>query len=136
MADGGRHAVHGEPRQPQLTGPPRALLRVPAHGGRPVRPRHSPPVALAVACRGVLQAVQEGVFPVKRFNESKRKVIKRVVKIRSSDRAIADAEWGLALSEAGVRIWRLGHLSEGTMHLSWRSVIGHALIHRAGVRLV
>ena len=62
------------------------------------------------------------------------KVIKRVVKIKSSDRAIADAQWIVAMDETGVRIKRFGSHGEGSMHLSWRSVIGHALIHRAGYR--
>lgn len=59
------------------------------------------------------------------------KVIKRVVKIRSSDRAISDAEWILAISEHGIRIRRLGDRQDGSFGVSWRSVIGHALIHRA-----
>lgn len=60
------------------------------------------------------------------------KVIKRVVKIRASDRAIADAEWIIAISEGGIRIRRLGDRAEGSFGCTWRSVIGHALIHRAG----
>jgi hypothetical protein len=62
------------------------------------------------------------------------KVIKRVVKIRSSDKAIADAEWIVALDGAGVRIKRFGAHGEGTMFLTWRSIVGHCLIHKAGYR--
>jgi hypothetical protein len=67
---------------------------------------------------------------VKNFRPGK--VIKRAVKIRSSDRSIADALWVLSISEAGVRVKRHGEHAEGSMSLSWRSIISHALIHRAG----
>lgn len=58
------------------------------------------------------------------------KVIRRTVIIKSSDLAIADAEWVLAFGLDGVRIRRRGAAKESAMHLSWRSVIGHALIHK------
>lgn len=57
------------------------------------------------------------------------KILRRTVKIKSSDRTLADAEWVLTLGAAGVSIKRLGAHGAG-MRLSWRSVIGHALIHR------
>lgn len=61
------------------------------------------------------------------------KVIRRSITIRSCDRALADAEWVLALDQGGVRIRRLGEHKSAQMYLTWRSVIGHALIHK-GVR--
>lgn len=66
------------------------------------------------------------------FTPGKR--IVRTTKIKSCDRAISDAVWVLSLSEGGVRMKRHGEHAEGTMSLSWRSVISHALIHRAGWR--
>jgi len=67
---------------------------------------------------------------VKNFTPGK--ALRRIVKIRSSDRSIADAEWILSISESGVRIRRKGDRLEGAFAVSWRSIIGHALIHRAG----
>lgn len=66
---------------------------------------------------------------MKAFPENK--VLRRVIKIKSSDRAIADAQWVLELGVFGVRIHRLNHRSE-QWSLSWRSVISHALVHGAG----
>lgn len=62
------------------------------------------------------------------------KIVRRVIKIRSSDRAIADAEWVLSFGEKGLGIRRAGARTSETFHLSWRSVIGHAVIHRAGLK--
>jgi hypothetical protein len=59
------------------------------------------------------------------------KVIRRTIKIRSSDRAISDAEWVLSMSEGGLRFRRLGERKDEERHLSWRSIIGHGLIHSA-----
>lgn len=56
------------------------------------------------------------------------KKISRVVKIRSSDRALRDAEFVLTFSENGLDIRRSGAREE--IHLSWRSVVSHALIHK------
>lgn len=61
------------------------------------------------------------------------KVIRRTVRIRASDRALPDVDWVLALDGQGVRIRRLGESKHAQMYLTWRSVIGHALIHK-GVR--
>lgn len=57
------------------------------------------------------------------------KVIRRTVKIKASDRALPDTEWVLSLDGQGVRIRRLGTSKHDNVYLSWRSVIGHALIH-------
>lgn len=65
---------------------------------------------------------------MKKFTPGKR--VSRTVKIRSCDRALRDAEWVLCFSENGLSIRRLGERAESAMNLSWRSVIGHALIHR------
>jgi hypothetical protein len=62
------------------------------------------------------------------------KCVKRLIKIKSSDRAISDADWVLTISGSGVTMKRFGDHAEGTMSLSWRSIISHALIHRAGWR--
>jgi hypothetical protein len=60
------------------------------------------------------------------------KCVKRLIKIKSSDRAISDAEWVLTISASGVTMKRFGEHSHGQTHLSWRSIIGHSLIHNAG----
>lgn len=62
------------------------------------------------------------------------KTIERVVKIRSCDRALADKVWVLSLGPSGIRIRRHGEPAETAMHLSWRSVISHALIHLGDVK--
>lgn len=56
------------------------------------------------------------------------KVLRRAVTFKSSDRAIPDAEWIVSLTGAGVRAHRRGRRGE-SWFLSWRSVLGHALIH-------
>lgn len=56
------------------------------------------------------------------------KRLKRQVTIRGSDPAIGNADWVLTLDGQGVRFHRLGHRSE-SWGLSWRSVIGVALVH-------
>jgi hypothetical protein len=61
---------------------------------------------------------------------SPTKVIRRAIKIKSSDRAIADADWAIEISISGVRVHRLGHRSE-RWGCSWRSVISHLLVHNA-----
>jgi len=58
------------------------------------------------------------------------KVLRRSIVIKSSDRAIADSEWVLSLGLEGVRIRRLNSPKHTALHLSWRSIIGHALIHK------
>ena len=65
---------------------------------------------------------------MKRFT----KILKRVVIIRSVDPALSHAPWYLEVGPRGVSIRRKGEHS--TFHLSWRSIIGHALIHSAGAR--
>lgn len=62
------------------------------------------------------------------------KEIERQIKIRSSDRAISDCEWVLTMGESGVHMRRLGEREEEAHFLSWRSIIGHALIHSAKER--
>jgi hypothetical protein len=62
------------------------------------------------------------------------KTIERVVKIRSSDRAISDAEFILSIGPSGIRIRRRCEPIETAMMLSWRSVISHALIHLGDVK--
>ena len=57
------------------------------------------------------------------------KVIRRAVTIKSSDRALPNSVWVLTISATGVNIHKLGHKSK-SYRLSWRSIIGHALIHR------
>jgi hypothetical protein len=64
----------------------------------------------------------------------KRKCIRRLIKIKSSDRALPDTEWILTFTENGLRVRRLGEHKEHEMAISWRSVIGHVLIHR-GVKV-
>lgn len=63
------------------------------------------------------------------------KLFKRIVKIRSSDRAIADAQWVLTFGISGIIMHKLGHRSE-SWRLSWRSVISHALVHSAGLKRI
>jgi hypothetical protein len=58
------------------------------------------------------------------------KVIRRTVKIKASDRALPDTEWVLSFDSQGVRVRRLGESKHSQSYLSWRSVIGHSLIHR------
>lgn len=58
------------------------------------------------------------------------KTVRRTVTIRSSDRAISDAEWILEIGPSGIGIRRFGE-KHRPYFLSWRSIIGHALIHRA-----
>lgn len=60
---------------------------------------------------------------------SKTKVIRRHVKIRSFDRALADADWVLTFTASGVRIRRLHERKADEKFLSWRSVIGHRVMH-------
>lgn len=59
------------------------------------------------------------------------KRLRRLVRIPSSDRAIPTAEWVLELDDRGVQLHRLGHRRE-SWRLTWRQVIGHALLHNAG----
>lgn len=58
------------------------------------------------------------------------KVSRRQIKIKSSDRAIADAVWALEIGVMGVSMWRMGVRADDH-HLSWRSIISHALLHGA-----
>jgi len=61
------------------------------------------------------------------------KVLRRLVVIKSSDRAIAPAKWVVEIGLGGVRFYRLRQRDE-VWSLSWRSVIGHALVHNARIR--
>jgi len=58
----------------------------------------------------------------------KDKTIYREVTIKSSDPAIEDATWVLGFSINGMTIRRKGEQDQ--LRLSWRSIVGHALIHR------
>ena len=58
------------------------------------------------------------------------RVARRQIKIKSSDRAIADAVWALEIGVMGVSMWKKGQ-REDRYHLSWRSIVSHALIHSA-----
>lgn len=62
---------------------------------------------------------------MKAFPENK--VLRRVIKIKSSDHAIADCEWVLDIGVFGVRYHRYGHKSE-RFQLSWRSIICHGIL--------
>lgn len=55
------------------------------------------------------------------------RAIERTVKLRASDRALPNPEFVLTFQESGVTIRRKGE--SGNWFLSWRSVIGHAMIH-------
>lgn len=67
---------------------------------------------------------------MKRFTPGK--VIRRTVRIASSDRAIAAALWVLEIGEGGVKFHRLHQVER--YGLSWRSIISHALIHNQRVK--
>lgn len=56
------------------------------------------------------------------------KVFRRVVKIGSHDRSLPDREWILTIGSFGVEIRRMSS-RESPRRLSWRSIIGTALIH-------
>lgn len=60
------------------------------------------------------------------------KVIRRAVVIKASDRAIPAAEWSLTFSAGGVTMRKL-HARE-SHRLTWRSVIGYAVVHGAGLQ--
>ena len=62
---------------------------------------------------------------MKQFHATK--VIRRSVTIKSSDRALPNREWVLTMGAFGVEIRKMG--SKEKRRLSWRSIIGHALIH-------
>lgn len=59
------------------------------------------------------------------------KGLKRLIRIRSSDRALGTAEWVLEMDESGVTFHRLGARKD-YWSLTWRQIIGHGLIHSAG----
>lgn len=59
------------------------------------------------------------------------KVIRRAIAIKSCDRAISDSTWVLDMGLAGVSMRRYGEQASSRYHLSWRSIISHALIHNA-----
>lgn len=56
-----------------------------------------------------------------------KKCIDREITIPSNDPGLDDATWILNLGPSGVTIRRKGE-SE-SVHLMWRQIIGHALIH-------
>jgi hypothetical protein len=62
------------------------------------------------------------------YTDFESKMTRKLV-VKASDRAIADAEWLLTMGPEGVEMRKLGDDEE--YFLSWRSIIGHALIHRA-----
>lgn len=62
------------------------------------------------------------------------KTIRRVVKIRSSDRAMPDRDFVIVIGPSGLTIREFGAPKEDGMGLSWRSVIGHVLIHKGVIR--
>lgn len=57
------------------------------------------------------------------------KEIRRTVTVRSSDRAIPDRDWILALSADGVTMREAGRRGAPRYRIAWRSVIGIALAH-------
>jgi len=57
------------------------------------------------------------------------KNIRRYLKIRASDQAMADGEFVIQIGESGVKFKRFGEVKGRVWSLSWRSIIGHALIH-------
>jgi hypothetical protein len=63
---------------------------------------------------------------MKAFPENK--ALRRVIKIKSSDRAIADAQFILEIGIFGVRWHRYGSKSQ-RWQLSWRSILSHGLLH-------
>lgn len=58
------------------------------------------------------------------------KVLRRHVRIKSSDPSIPAADWIVSLSGQGIHIRRAR--SSDAFRVSWRSVIGYALVHSAG----
>lgn len=62
------------------------------------------------------------------------KIIKRRVKIRSSDRAMADRTFVISIGPSGLTVREFGAPKEDGLSLSWRSVIGHALIHKGVIK--
>jgi hypothetical protein len=65
---------------------------------------------------------------MKPFTPGKR--VSRVVKIKSCDRALADGEFILTFSENGLSVRRRGARKTDGLNLSWRSIVGHVLIHK------
>ena len=55
--------------------------------------------------------------------------ITREITLKASDSAVADWRWVLEMSQGGVAMHRVDE--KEVYFLSWRSIIGHALIHRA-----
>jgi hypothetical protein len=56
--------------------------------------------------------------------------IVREVTMKASDPSVSDWRWVLRMTPDGVEMHRVDE--DGTFFLSWRSIIGHAMIHRAG----
>jgi hypothetical protein len=57
------------------------------------------------------------------------RTIDRVVSIKASDPALEDTEWVIHIGPEGLSVRRRGEGAESAIPLTWRSIIGHALIH-------
>ena len=62
------------------------------------------------------------------------KTLKRRVKIRSSDRAMADRTFVITIGPSGLTVREFGAPKEDGMSVSWRSIIGHVLIHKGVIK--
>ncbi len=58
------------------------------------------------------------------------KTLRRLVTIRSCDPALPDGNFVVYLGPEGVAIRRMGESKERTRSLSWKSIVGTALIHQ------
>lgn len=56
--------------------------------------------------------------------------VSRAVTIHASDPDLPDTTWVLTFTADGLFIRRHGAPRRAALFLSWRSVVGHALIHR------
>ena len=62
------------------------------------------------------------------------RTIDRAITIPSNDPGLDDTEWVLTIGPSGVTSRRKGETE--SVHLTWRQIIGHALIHSGGRRNV
>jgi hypothetical protein len=57
-----------------------------------------------------------------------KRAFRRLVTIRASDPAIKRSQWVLSFGPRGLTVRRYG-TTEDSHYLSWRSIIGYALVH-------
>lgn len=63
------------------------------------------------------------------------KTIKRSVELISGDRDLPNTVWIIAMGGNGIRLKKLGKSNKASLSLTWRQIIGHALIHAPNVRI-